>query len=1253
MSGPDERVGGGDGRVRADVTSGELRIAAGEAATVEVEVTNVSDVIRAYRVGVLGLDPRWAVAETVDLELFPGERRATVLSFELPPTFPAGRRRIAIEVSEPDVPDGSVVVVDVDVVVEPRDELSFGVEPSSMVVGPEGTFVVTPVNSGNTTVELELTAADPERKVEVTFDPPRPRLLPGERGVVRATARGPRPWFGMPLVRVLEFRMKGGTAEAFTAAAFIQTPRLSRRAVTLAGLVVVATLFAFVIFLSFSSVADLSAQQEALLKQSLGEDQPVGVRIEPSSIQGRVVSTTGGGIDGVSVELYTGVNPVVPAKSTVTDVQGDYRFGSLLPDTYFVRFQVAGFGETWFRRGASIQDATAIDLVAGQDLVDVDVALGGQPGSISGTVVGEDVDGAIVVAQIPGSSFEGSDLAPIAARLASAVVDATGEFTLAGLPTPAGYEVVVTKVGFAPQVRTISLEPGEERRDLEILLRRGGGVIAGTVVDLSGTPIPGASVVVSDGQTRVTTRTLSESDVLGVFDIRELPTPATYSLTVTAEGFFTETQTILLGQDQRIIDRTVVLTASAGSVTGRVVDSAGVPLGGIDVTVLGPGLRVTTQTVSVPVGWDPEVDGAPAQRLDPQGRRIIDDNGYPVGAGTFRVSGLPLPAAYTVSFAAPGIVTQAVSVELTAGAGALRTLPTTVLDPSSGTIRGRVRSSLAEGDVPLSARDGVVVTLRSSSLTRTVLPTDLPDSRRGAFSFDNVPPGAYTLTVTRPGSPTQTILVNTTDRPRFSFDFTTDALTGTQPFGPIRIEAPAVITGRVLPFVGFDGARSYTVDVFRSDNPGVPIVEPIRTDLEGRFTVRGLPAPGRYVLRLTDRTTGEVRLVPDATVGQRTVDGQDFLELEPGTATDVNRELGGPTGAAQGFFVPNVAFDIRPAGTILIVPGGVATFPTVPSVNLPVGTVRGSETDQRLHFFNGEAWMPAGDLVLPADPDSTDLLPGDPNYPVSLRVTGAPARHGQPARLEFFDQPPGTLQWEQFFGDELVQGARIPGRIRVRILDAQGRQVTTGRFSSAAVELGLDPSAGELGGELTADALAGVATFRDLRVAVAGEGYRLVATGPLGTQESSDVFDVAALALDGSTIDFVVQARIDPADAGRVLVDWGGPFTSGGAIIHRYELRGFKRATGGAAVGLDVVGSALGSYVQPPPVTADGDCVVRVGFAPLICSYDIGALATDHVYFWRVFLIIEDPSGELTQPEGRRLLSVPGPISNLVPGPAS
>lgn len=1097
------RVGAGDGRVRADVAAGEFRVAAGEPVTVDVEVTNVTEVIRAYRVDVLGLDPRWASAESVDLELFPGERRSTTLSFDLPEQYPAGRRRIGIEITEPGESDGSVVVVDIDLLVEPRDGLAFGVEPASMTVGPEGTFVVTPVNSGNTTLDLDLSASDPERKVQVTFDPPRPRLLPGERGVVRATARGPRPWFGMPLVRVVEFRVKGGVAEAFTAAAFIQTPRLSRRAVTLAGLVVVATLFAFVIFLSFSSVADLSAQQEALLKQSLGEDQPVGVRIEPSSIEGRVVSTTGGGIDGVSVQLYTTANPVVPAKSTVTDVQGTYRFGSLPPDTYFVRYEVAGFGESWFRKGTSIADATPIELVAGQEFVDVDAALGGQPGSIAGRIVGEEVEGALVVAQVPGSSFEGSDLAPVASRLASAEVDATGEYLLEGLPTPAGYEIVVSKVGFAPQVRTIALEPGEDRTDLEILLRRGGGVVAGTVVDSSGVAIPGATVVVSDGQTEVSTRTLSEVGSLGFFDVRELPTPGTYSLNVSAPGFFPISQTILLAQDQQLLDRRVALTASAGSVTGRVLSSSGVPLGGVDVTVLGPGLSLTTQTLSVPIAWDPAVDGAPAKRVNEDGDRIIDDNGYPLTAGTFRVDGLPLPGAYTVSYTAPGVVTQAVSVELTPGAGASRTLSTVSLDPRTGTIQGRVvtseatlcqaRSPAETAPCPISSIDGVEVTLRSSTLTRTVRPSDLPAARRGAFRFDAVPPGAYTLTVTRPGSPTQTLLVNTTSRAGFSFDFATDSLLGTgSAYGPIVVQPQAVITGRIVPFDGFTGARDYTVDVFTPETIGVPLIDPVRTGLDGAFTIRGLDAPGRYILRFQDRTTGQTFLVPNDEHRADLTD-ETFVELEPGSPTDMNREMRGQDGVDDGFFFPFDEFEAVPFGDVAV--DVVANRPACTGIGAAVTGKVFLETDTglgQLSYCNGVAWMKAGEFAATVPAAGSTIAPNDPDYPAVVNVVGPSAAHGPATRLVIITGPVAELNAD----------------VVVELQDAQGRRVTTGTGSSRSITVSLDPARGLLLGEAAVRASAGRATF-DLEVLLNGTYTLRFGAEGLTTVRSSS-FSVAS-----------------------------------------------------------------------------------------------------------------------------------------------
>lgn len=994
----------GDGpTVRGDVVATEVVVASGEPAEIEVEVTNVSDVIRSYRVDVLGIDPRWARSDGIDLELFPGERRATTLSVEVPPGFPAGRRRIGVEITETDAPGGDAIVLDVDLLVEPREAIGFGVEPMSLTVGGEGTFVVTPVNDGNTTVELRLSAADPERKVAVSFDPPVPRLLPGERGVVRATARGPRPWFGMPLVRVLEFRASTGTPgapEAFTSVALIQTPRFSRRLVSIAGLVAVATLFAFVIYLSFGSVADLAAANEALLKQSLGEDQPVGLRVEPSSVAGVVRSTTGGGIDGVSVELFEIGNPLVPTKSTVTDSSGSFRFGSLRAGTYFVRYRVAGFGETWFRSGTTIADATALELVAGQDFVDVDIALSGEPGRVIGRVVGEDVEGALVVAQLPATAVEGSELAPVAARLAEAVVDATGVFVLEDLPTPAGYEIVATKPGFATVTRTVSLQPGEVRRDFELILRLGGGLIAGTVVDLAGAPIPGAQVTVADGRSEATTRTLSSAESIGTFEVRELQTPGTYALTVTAAGFFPATQNIVLGPDQQLVDRTIRLTPSSGSVRGRVVDPSGAPLGGIDVTVVGPGIRRTTQTVSTPVDWTGSTP--------------------PASAGTWRIDDLPVPGAYTVTFLAPGQLTQAVSVELTPGAGGVRSGIDAVLNPSVGTVQGRVREAgpgvacptlaaldpAAPGDCPLlSGADGVVVTLRSTALTRTVRPADQPVAQRALFRFDGVPPGAYTVTVTRPGSTTQTLLVNTAAVGALS-----------PPPLDVRLDRPATVGGQIRFFPGFVGSRRFDVEAYTLDAVGGEPLARTTTDPDGNFTLRGLTAPGSYVLEFRDRDTGARRLffasdplqlepgvpITDIDVFFRSVPHGDAAQLAFGTPP-----VGGSIGATLAAFT----VEIRDADGVLVTDGPQSTATVSvalganPSFGILGGTVSRSAVDGVASFGDlrinqtgdGYTLRASSGTLVQVESSALSVLPGVPGAPTGLTATGGGANDGRVA----------------------------------------------------------------------------------------------------------------------------------------------------------------------------------------------------------------------------------------------------------------
>ena len=811
-------------RVRADVATPELAIALGDAASVEVEVTNLDEVIRSYRVAILGIDPDLVVVDPPSADLFPGERLAVTVTFVLPVDFPAGRRTVGLEISEPDEVDAPPVVVDLVLDLQAQDGVALTAEPATLEMGGTGTFIVHPVNTGNTTVDLKLEAVEPERLVEVTFDPPKPRLAPGERCVVRATARGKRPWFGLPVVRVLEVTATAGETTATSAIALMQRPRLSRRVVSLLGLLLAVTLFAFVIALSFGSVADLSEANEALLKQSLGHTDGAGDRVVPAVMSGAVTSTTGGGIDGVAVELYEQANPVIPFATTVTDQSGAYRFGAVPAGAYLLRFAVAGFGEVWYPEAETAADAEPIEVEDGVDLGGVDIALAGRPGQVAGNVLGADVVGAVVAVRIPAEAIEGSDIEPTPAVVASVELDATGRFVLPELPTPATYELAVAKPGFASEIRTVTLGPGEQRDGIEILLRRGDGILAGTIVDTAGEPVHGVVVDATDGTSETRTRSLSGDDTAGFFELRDLPTPATYTLTFTAPGHFVETATISLEESEQRDDLVIVLTSDMGSLSGVVSEPDGTPVGGVSVTVVGADLERTTESLSV---------GA---------------------VGSWLISGLPVPGTYTVTFRGDGLTTQALSVDLVPGPEATRTDVDAVLTSATASVSGTVK------DAGGTAIGGVQITLERSGEERKTISSDEP---AGAYGFDELPPGAYTMSFRRAGSTPQTLLIDLAAGQDLQLE-------------DITLEQQARVTG----VVSRDGVGEAGVGivVYRaSEYPGT-VVTAVTTGAGGVFEIVGLDAPETYILEFQVPAGGPV-------AGSKTV------FLRPGETVEVDFDL--------------------------------------------------------------------------------------------------------------------------------------------------------------------------------------------------------------------------------------------------------------------------------------------------------------------------------------------------------------------------
>lgn len=788
--------------VRVDVDVSELPLTPGEDGVVTVELTNLAPVISGYRLELLGLDPSCATLPTEVVELFPDERRALTVVFSLPPEFPAGRRRVGLAVVDT-ATDEVRASASVDLVMTGQSQLQLTAEPSSVEAGASATYVLTAINTGNTVVDPRFVGQDPERAVEMVFDPPAPRLAPGDRAQVTATATAKRPWFGMPLVRLIDVRVAAADAEAMSTVVFLQRPRVSRRAIALAGLLAVVTLFAFVILFSFQHVADRAEANQELLRQGLGEDDALAARATSSSVSGSVTSATGAPVDGAAVALFAPDNPLVPVHSSVTTASGGFRFAAVAAGDYLVRVQAAGFGEVWYPNGRTFADVDPVTVESGADLDGLAIALEGSPGTVGGVVLGDEVEGAIVSVRLPAETFEGQDAEPTPTEVASVAVDATGQFVLPDLPTPATYEIAVDKEGFATQTAIVNLDAGEARDDIELVLRVGDGVIAGSVVGRDGGPVPNATVSVTDGTNSVSTRTLSGGGGTGTFELRDLPTPGTYSVEVGAEGHGSESLTVALEEGQQVEDLRVVLTASVGALSGTVTSTGGVPLGGVQVAVEGG--DVTRSTTSLSMG-------------EP---------------GRWTVQRLPVPGEYTLRFSAPGYVTQATSVELLAGPDAVRDDLSVQLVPAHASVSGRVMDT---DGTPIG---GVAITLTGQGVERRTVSSDRPP---GEYRFSTLPPGAYTITYARPGSRPQTQLVDLSAGESF-------------PAPDVVLEAQAGIVGTVTR----DGVGESGIDVVVHRAEGYPAdeVAATTTGAGGRFEVTALDGPAEYIVEFQD-TDGSV-----------------------------------------------------------------------------------------------------------------------------------------------------------------------------------------------------------------------------------------------------------------------------------------------------------------------------------------------------------------------------------------------------------
>lgn len=702
-------------------TTTRLEAAPGQSVDLTLEVVNTETVIEGVTAVVIGVPQHIVRSRPASLALFPDAQGEITVTFAVPPTFPAGRHALTVEVRG-SAPGARPVHHDVELVVAARPRMELRATPSVVRARRRGVFTVESVNLGNVALDVALRSRDPDRGLSTTISPSALTVAPGEAVTSTVTATGPRQVFGSDRDRPFTVDAEAGELAESRPLMLRQRPLVSRGLLTVLILLAVVALWALIFLVGIRGVLGADpltkvapASFFAATGGGDGSGAPAGALSKDGSVGAGVGGTLSGtvtaatdaeGVGRITVEaLRTSRTGLVVEASAATQADGTYTVAGLFPDTYYLRFSAAGYDTVWYPSAPSEAEASTVRARAQKTSSSVDQVVVGQPASLSGVVEVGDTREPVVATVVARPVW--ADAEPGLEYRTQTAPD--GTYTLAGLPAPGTYELGVTADGYQPATLSENLSGGQSRFVSDVRLGSDAGQISGTVTDGTN-PLGGVQVSTTvDGQEVVVgTPTLG---VVGSFVIPGLATPGTYVVTFTKEGFGERTVVVDLAAGQSRNDLAVDLADGVGLLTGRVVDAAGNGLGGATVSVGGGATAMTATSLT---SGD---------------------------VGSFTVSGLPTPGSYTLTFTAPGFGAQSVPVELLDGVPHAPVAVT--MSPALGSVTGRV----TQDGAPVLGTE-VVATNGSQSWTTI---TGSTSSGPGAYAFSGLAPGTYTLTVSVDG----------------------------------------------------------------------------------------------------------------------------------------------------------------------------------------------------------------------------------------------------------------------------------------------------------------------------------------------------------------------------------------------------------------------------------------------------------------------------------------------------------------------
>jgi hypothetical protein len=453
-------------------------------------------------------------------------------------------------------------------------------------------------------------------------------------------------------------------------------------------------------------------------------------------------SITAGAVGKVFGQAVSDVGDGTATRRLITKANGEFAIAGIQsPGYYLLTLAKAGFQTQRF-------------LINSADLASpnpMKVALLPGNGSLSGTVTGP--DGPIGAATI--TITDGTVSLQTSSVSASASASGTpGTWRADNLSTPGSYLITATAPGYGGSSTLVTLGPkGSKKADLT--LKAGQASIVGTVsgADQSGHTggLGGITVTATAGKVTRTATTVTSQSLRGSYILPNMPTPGEYTLTISGDGFLTQTRTVTLteGVGSATVDATLSRADSSvsGTVTG--LDAKGKPEGGL----VGVGLTLTSSTTTL---------------------KTMTTSGD--SAGSYQFTGVP-PGTYVLTASQYGRTPASATIELSASDSKTVDLSLTSNVgselPATSHIRGQVVDSRTGGPltcdrtaVPIAAKDCVATVTVSApkdpsdpskgSVTYSVTSTSALNFVYTVPSLDDpshtgLPPGLYTVRVSAPG----------------------------------------------------------------------------------------------------------------------------------------------------------------------------------------------------------------------------------------------------------------------------------------------------------------------------------------------------------------------------------------------------------------------------------------------------------------------------------------------------------------------